>query len=106
MQARGNSHRPERIASVIKREVSVIIDSEVSDSRVHGVSVTDVEMSRDLRNAIVFVNVEDDDKSVVDALNGCAGYIRHVRAAVAVRNRQVAVLLPPHRPSNQGIARR
>lgn len=80
MQARGNSHRHERIASVIKREVSVIIDSEVSDPRVHGVSVTDVEMSRDLRNAIVFVNVEDDDKSVVDALNGCAGYIRHVLA--------------------------
>ena len=42
MQARGNSHRPERIASVIKREVSVIIDSEVSDPRVHGVSFTDV----------------------------------------------------------------
>lgn len=80
MRQRGKSYRPERIAELIKREVSVIIDTEVSDPRVHGVSVTEVVTSRDLRHATVYVSVENDDGAVVDALNGCAGFIRHVLA--------------------------
>lgn len=75
----GTSHRTERVASMIRRDVSVIVDS-LSDSRVHGVTVIDVEMSRDLRNATVFVTVDGNDDSVVKALNGCAGYIRHMLA--------------------------
>lgn len=75
----GTGHRSERVASVIRRDVSVIVDS-LSDPRVHGVTVVDVEMSRDLKYATVFVTVEDDDGSVIKALNGCAGYIRHVLA--------------------------
>lgn len=80
MRAHNKSYRPERIAEVIKREVAVIIDTEVSDPRVHGVSVTGVEMSRDLRNAVVYVDVDNDDSAIVEALNGCSGYIRHILA--------------------------
>ena len=72
----GTGHRTERIASIIKRDVSVIIDS-LSDPRIHGVTVVDAEMSRDLKYATVFVAIENDDKKVLDALNGCSGYIRH-----------------------------
>lgn len=71
----GTSHRTERIASVIKRDVSVIVDS-LSDPRIRGVSVVDAEMSRDLKYATVYVSIDNDDKSVLDALNGSAGYIR------------------------------
>lgn len=71
----GTSHRSERIASVIKRDVSVIVDS-LSDPRIRGVSVVDAEMSRDLKYATVFVSIDGDDKNVLDALNGCSGYIR------------------------------
>ena len=79
MRGNGTSHRPERVASMIMRDVSVIVDG-LSDPRVHGVTVVDVEMSRDLRYATVFVTVDGNDESVVKALNGCAGYIRHVLA--------------------------
>ncbi len=71
----GTSHRSERIASVIKRDVSVIVDS-LSDPRIRGVSVIDAEMSRDLKYATVFVAIDGDDKSTLAALNGSAGYIR------------------------------
>ncbi len=71
----GTSHRSERIASVIKRDVSVIVDS-LSDPRIRGVSVIDAEMSRDLKYATVFVAIDGDDKSALAALNGSAGYIR------------------------------
>lgn len=76
MKKSGTGHRTERVASVIKRDVSVIVDS-LSDPRVHGVSVVDAEMSRDLKYATVYVVVENNDESVVEALNGCSGYIRH-----------------------------
>lgn len=75
----GTGFRSERVARQISRDVSVIIDS-LSDPRVHGVTVIDAEMSRDLRYATVFVTVEGNDSSVVKALNGCAGYIRHMLA--------------------------
>jgi len=72
----GASHRVERIASIIRRDVSVIVDG-LSDPRIYGVTVVDVEMSRDLKYATVFVTVESDEAKVLDALNGSAGYIRH-----------------------------
>lgn len=75
----GTGHRTERIASMIKRDVSVIVDS-LSDPRIQGVTVVDAEMSRDLKYATVYVTIDGDDKNVLAALNGCAGYIRHVLA--------------------------
>lgn len=71
----GNGHRAERVASVIMRDVSVIVDS-LSDPRIHGVTVTDLDMTRDLKYATVFVMIEGNDANVLAALNGCAGYIR------------------------------
>lgn len=79
MNRGGTGFRSERIASMIKRDVSVIVDS-LSDPRVHGVTVVDAEMSRDLKYATVYVTIENDDKNVLAALNGCSGYIRHVLA--------------------------
>ncbi len=75
----GTGFRTERIASMIKRDVSVIVDS-LSDPRIYGVTVVDAEMSRDLKYATVYVTIESDEKSVLKALNGSAGYIRHMLA--------------------------
>lgn len=82
------SHRTERIASVIKRDVSVIVD-QLDDPRITGVTVTDVTMSRDMKYATVYASVEGDDKSVIDALNGCSGYIRRVFAETNIEMRGV-----------------
>ncbi|MCH5155563.1 MAG: 30S ribosome-binding factor RbfA [Clostridiales bacterium] len=79
MKSGGTNHRQERMARQIARDVSVIVDS-LSDPRVHGVTVVDAEMSRDLRYATVFVTVDGNDEQVVKTLNGCSGYIRHVLA--------------------------
>lgn len=72
----GASHRTERIGSMIKRDVSVIVES-LSDPRIYGVTVVDVEMSRDLKYATVYVTAEADEQTVLEALNNSAGYIRH-----------------------------
>ena len=72
----GTSHRTERIGSVIKRAVSVIIDTELSDPRIQGVSVVDVEVSRDLRHATVYVCIDDENCEALSALEKSAGFIR------------------------------
>ncbi len=79
MKSKG-SHRTERVASVIKRTVAVIIDTQVSDPRVHGVSVVDAKVSSDLKYATVYVYIEGDDVEVLNALNNSAGYIRRLMA--------------------------
>lgn len=76
----GNSHRPERVASVIKRCVAVIIENELSDPRIHGVSVVDANVSRDLKYAKIFVYIENDDEQVLGALQNSAGYVRKLLA--------------------------
>lgn len=80
MKNGGTSHRTERVASVIKRNVAVILETQVSDPRIHGVSVVDAEVSRDLRHATVFVYIEGDERTVLDVLNGCSGYVRKLLA--------------------------
>ncbi len=76
----GNSHRPERVASVIKRAVAVIIENELSDPRIHGVSVVDAVVTKDLKIAKIYVYIENDDAEVLEALRKSAGYVRKLLA--------------------------
>ncbi len=76
MKQHSASHRTERVASVIKRNVAVIIETELSDPRIHGVSVVDVTVTKDLRYATVWVYIYGDDEGVLDALAKSSGYIR------------------------------
>ena len=78
--------RSERVADAVQRELAVLIRDEVRDPRVGMVSITDVDMSRDLAYGkiyISFVGDRDDDeiKSAVAALNGASGYLRRLLAA-------------------------
>ncbi len=75
-----DSHRTERVASVIKRSLALIIENELSDPRIHGVSVVDVTVSRDLKFATVYVAIDGDDTQVLDALKNGSGYIRKLFA--------------------------
>ena len=74
---RAESHRSERVGSVIKRAISVIVESEISDPRVYGVTVADVAVTRELKYATVFVYIDGDNTDVLSALSGTAGFVRH-----------------------------
>ena len=54
------SIRMERVAQLIKLEVSDILCNRLSDPRIGLVTVTDVEMTKDLRHARIFVSVYGD----------------------------------------------
>ena len=72
--------RNRRVSELLKRELSDLIFSEISDPRVGSVTVTDVDISKDFKNATVLVNQLGGDRhsgEFVDALNHASKFIRH-----------------------------
>ncbi len=73
------NNRSRRLAELLKEEISDIILREVKDPRIGFVSLTDVEVSGDLRHAKVFVSVigsEQERKDTMDGLKQATGFIR------------------------------
>jgi len=71
--------RTKRVAAQIQRELAQLIQFEVKDPRVGLVTVSGVELSRDLSYAKVYVTVLSADNNVAEALEGlnkAAGFIR------------------------------
>lgn len=73
--------RPERVADFLLKELSVLIQREMRDPRVSMVSITEVEVSRDLSHAKVYLTVlgcdsKDEAKEPIKVLNGAAGFLR------------------------------
>lgn len=73
------SHRPERLAESIKKEVSELLRAELKDPRVGFATVTDVEVSGDLKYAKIYVSVlgeTEERNSAMAALKKAQGFIR------------------------------
>ncbi|WP_372748138.1 30S ribosome-binding factor RbfA [Litorivivens sp.] len=73
--------RTQRIADFLKKELGALIQFQIRDPRVGMVSITDVEVSRDLSHARVFVTVmgkdsEEEAKESLKVLNRAAGFLR------------------------------
>ena len=70
--------RMERVSELMKREVTVILQTEIDDPLTEHITITDVEVTKDLQLARVFYSVPDDmDKEDVRrALQGRAKFIR------------------------------
>lgn len=63
----------------MKTEISDILRRELKDPRLGFVTITDAEVSKDLRHARVYVSVYGDEKEKeqnLAVLQGAAGYIR------------------------------
>jgi ribosome-binding factor A len=85
--------RAERVAGTLRRELAQLIQTEVKDPEVGFVSLSDVEVTRDLAHAKVFVTVFEPDKAAgsLKALNKAAGYLRR-RLGQEMRIRSVPEL--------------
>lgn len=72
--------RSSRVAEQLQRELSRLITSELQDPRLRGVTVTAVDVSRDLANARVYITVlgSDDAREALEALRHAAGKLRQV----------------------------
>lgn len=73
-------NRVRRVAEQIKKDIGGIIKFELKDPRVAGItSVTDVDLSKDLRYASVYVSIYGSDtvkEETLQALVKATGFIR------------------------------
>ena len=73
------SFRPERLAEAIKKEVSDLLREELKDPRIGFVTITSVEVSKDLRYANIYASVLGDSagqKATIEVLQKAQGFVR------------------------------
>ncbi|MGE5567919.1 MAG: 30S ribosome-binding factor RbfA [Rhodospirillales bacterium] len=80
-------HRAERISEALREELSEIIEYELGDPRVHGVAVTAVHVTPDLRHAHVMVVSGGTPEEEREALEGLAHASHYMRRELASRIR-------------------
>jgi ribosome-binding factor A len=72
--------RAERVGKLVRAEISALLLKGIKDPRIGLATVTDVEMSPDLRQARVFVSIYGDQavkQETLKGLNEATGFIRH-----------------------------
>jgi len=72
-------HRPERIAETLREEIAQIVGYELEDPRLAMITVTEVRVADDLRDASVYVTVEGDEQEhllALRALRHAGPYVR------------------------------
>jgi ribosome-binding factor A len=74
--------RKHRVAEELKRELGILITTEVKDPRVRLVAITDVEVSQDLKYAKVYAGTFDvtapaeDSSKALEGLNAARGFLK------------------------------
>ena len=76
--------RPERLAETLREQITEIVGYELDDPRLLSVTVTDVRVSDNLRDAKVFVLVEGSENEIREALKGLQHAATFVRQQVAL----------------------
>ena len=76
--------RPERLAETLREEITEIVGYELDDPRLLSVTVTDVIVSPNLRDAKVFVMVEGDEDEIREALKALQHAAPFVKQQVAL----------------------
>ena len=77
-----SSNRPEKIADLLKREVSKILNQEVKDPRLQNINITAVKVTDDIGIAYIFYTIigksikKDDSKIDNVILSKLSGMIR------------------------------
>lgn len=75
------SRRVERVAALIRREISELLVNGIRDERVHQgmVSITNVEVAGDLQHCRIHVSVlgsDEDRRQVLEGLRAASNYVK------------------------------
>jgi len=79
--------RVEKVQEMIKQEVSNIILNDLKDPRVKFTTVTDVELTGDLRSAKIYVSFYGDKEEKEQSLLGLQKSLGFIRTEIARRIR-------------------
>lgn len=83
---RKNSIKNTRINSEVQRELSMIINQEIKDPRIHSLtSVVGVEVAPDLKSCKAYISVLGDEQDQADTLEGLTSAMGYIRRELAHR---------------------
>jgi ribosome-binding factor A len=75
------AQRPERVQEALRQEISSIIHDNLSDPRLGFLTITKVELTKDLRYARIYFSVlgeMKDKRLALKGLNSAKGYIKNM----------------------------
>ena len=85
--------RPERLAETLREEIAEVVGFELEDPRIEMVTVTDVNVADDLRDAKVYVLVDGTEEEINSALKALQHAASFVRQQVAMN---LSMRFAPH----------
>jgi ribosome-binding factor A len=85
--------RPERLAETLREEIAEVVGFELDDPRVEMVTVTDVNVTDDLRDAKVYVLIDGTEEEIEKALRALQNAATFVRQQVAMN---LSMRFAPH----------
>jgi ribosome-binding factor A len=78
-----DGRRPDRVAEAIREEIATLLTDGVKDPRITGlVTVTGVDVTRDLRHARVFVSIMGTESEKTSTYEGLRSLASHLRAVL------------------------
>lgn len=78
--------RNERVAAAVLREIADVLQHELKDPRVKNATVTEVDVSPDLRNARVYISfLSDKQDEIYEAMKGLNNSKGFIRSTLATR---------------------
>ncbi|MDQ4045540.1 MAG: 30S ribosome-binding factor RbfA [Chloroflexota bacterium] len=87
------TRRTRQVGELLKEELTDIIRKDVKDPRIGFMSITEVDVTTDLRQARIYVSVlhEEEREGTMDALRSASSFIRH-HLKPRLRMRQIPFL--------------
>jgi len=80
-ERRGREYHRERLSEAIRVEVGAILEGELADPRIGLVTVSEVKLAPDGKNAHVFISVieanDDETEQTLEGLQSARNFIRH-----------------------------
>ncbi len=76
--------RPERFAEALREEIAEVVGFELDDPRIQSATVTEVNVSSDLRDAKVYVLINGSETEVKNALYALRQAATFIRQQVAM----------------------
>lgn len=77
--------RIEKLQELIKQEVSKMLIYDIKDPRIGFVTVTDVEMTGDLREAKIFVSIMGNEDKIAESMQGLKSALGFIRREIGKR---------------------
>ena len=77
--------RIEKLQELIKQEMGKMLLTDLKDPRIGFVTVTDVEMTGDLRSAKIFISVMGGEEQVKNSLEGLQSALGFIRREIGQR---------------------